>query len=32
MAEARIPGLQIALVRDGRVAWRGSVGVRSATT
>ena len=32
MAEARIPGLQMALVRDGRVAWRGSFGVRSTGT
>jgi len=32
MAEARIPGLQIALVRDGRVAWRGSFGVRNTGT
>jgi CubicO group peptidase (beta-lactamase class C family) len=32
MAEARIPGLQVALVRDGRVAWRGSFGVRNTAT
>ena len=32
MAKARIPGLQIALVRDGRVAWRGSFGVRNTGT
>ncbi len=32
MAEARIPGLQIALVRDGRIAWRGSFGVRNTDT
>ncbi len=30
MAKARIPGLQIALVRDGRVAWHRSFGVRDA--
>ena len=32
MAKARIPGLQIALVRGGRVAWRGHFGVRDAGT
>ncbi len=32
MAEARIPGLQVALVRDGRVAWLGSFGVRNTGT
>jgi CubicO group peptidase (beta-lactamase class C family) len=32
MAKASIPGLQIALVRDGRVAWDASFGVRNART
>ena len=30
--EARIPGLQIALVRDGRIVWHGNFGVRNSTT
>jgi CubicO group peptidase (beta-lactamase class C family) len=32
LKEARIPGLQIALVRDGRVVWHGNFGVKSATS
>jgi CubicO group peptidase (beta-lactamase class C family) len=32
MEKAAIPGLQIALVRDSRVAWEGSFGVRSTRT
>lgn len=32
MSQAGIPGLQIALVRDGRVAWEGSFGVKNAGT
>ena len=32
MTKARIPGLQIALIRDGRIVWRGSFGVRDAST
>jgi CubicO group peptidase (beta-lactamase class C family) len=32
MEKAAIPGLQIALVRDGRVPWEGSFGVRNART
>jgi CubicO group peptidase (beta-lactamase class C family) len=32
MEKAAIPGLQIALVRDGRVAWEKSFGVRNART
>ena len=30
--DARIPGLQVALVRDGRVVWHGNFGVRNATS
>jgi CubicO group peptidase (beta-lactamase class C family) len=30
--DARIPGLQVALIRDGRVVWHGSFGVRNATS
>jgi CubicO group peptidase (beta-lactamase class C family) len=32
MTKARIPGLQIALIRDGRIAWHRSFGVRNAET
>jgi CubicO group peptidase (beta-lactamase class C family) len=32
MSEADVPGLSIALVRDGRVAWRRGFGVRNAAT
>jgi len=32
MQKARIPGLQIALVRDGTVVWQRSFGVKNATT
>lgn len=32
MAKAGIPGLQIALIRDGRVAWELSFGVKNAET
>jgi CubicO group peptidase (beta-lactamase class C family) len=32
MTEARIPGLQIALIRDGRVVWHRSFGVANAKT
>ena len=32
MEKAGIPGLQIALVRDGRVAWEGSFGIKNAGT
>ncbi|HSQ79022.1 MAG TPA: serine hydrolase domain-containing protein, partial [Candidatus Bathyarchaeia archaeon] len=32
MKKAQIPGLQIALVRDGRVAWHQNYGVKNATT
>ena len=32
MKQARIPGLQIALVRDGRIAWHRNFGVRDAKT
>src|SRR5512143_2645919 len=32
MTKARIPGFQIALIRDGRIAWRQSFGVRDAKT
>ena len=30
--EARIPGLQIALIRDGKIAWHESFGLKNATT
>jgi len=30
--EARIPGLQIALIRDGKVAWHENFGLKNATT
>jgi len=32
MTKARIPGLQIALIRDGRIAWRQGFGVRDTKT
>ncbi len=32
MKRARIPGLQVALVRDGRVVWQRSFGVKNAKT
>ena len=32
MTKARIPGLQIALIREGRIAWSRSFGVRDAST
>ena len=32
LKRARIPGLQIALIRDGRIAWHRSFGVRNAAT
>ena len=32
MKQARIPGLQIALIRDGRIAWHQNYGQRNATT
>lgn len=32
MRQARIPGLQIALIRNGRIAWHQSFGVRNAAT
>jgi CubicO group peptidase (beta-lactamase class C family) len=32
MAEAHIPGLQIALIRDGKIAWHGSFGLKNAET
>ena len=32
MQKARIPGLQAALVRDGKIVWQGSFGVKNATT
>jgi CubicO group peptidase (beta-lactamase class C family) len=32
MKEARIPGLQIALIRDGKIGWRRSFGVSNANT
>ncbi len=30
--DARIPGLQVALVRDGRLVWHGNFGVKNATS
>lgn len=30
--EARVPGLQIALIREGKIAWHQAFGVRNATT
>ena len=30
--EARIPGLQIALIRDGKIAWHGNFGLKNTTT
>jgi len=32
MKEARVPGLQVALIRDGKIAWHQSYGVRNART
>ena len=32
MKQARIPGLQIALIRDGQIAWHHNFGVRNAKT
>ena len=32
MKQARIPGLSLALIRDGQVLWHGSFGVKNATT
>jgi len=32
MNEARVPGLQIALIRDGKIAWHQGFGVRNAET
>jgi CubicO group peptidase (beta-lactamase class C family) len=32
MDSARVPGLSIALIRDGEIVWNGSYGVRSAET
>jgi CubicO group peptidase (beta-lactamase class C family) len=32
MKQARIPGLQIALIRDGRIVWHQNYGQRNATT
>jgi len=30
--DARVPGLQIAVIRDGKVVWHGNFGVKSATS
>lgn len=32
MEKARIPGLQVALIRNGKVVWRHSFGIKNATT
>ena len=32
MKQASIPGLSLALIRDGQVLWHGSFGVKNATT
>ena len=32
MKEAHVPGLQIAVIRDGKIAWHESFGVKNATT
>jgi CubicO group peptidase (beta-lactamase class C family) len=32
MKEARVPGLQIALIRQGKIAWHGNFGIRNSET